>query len=593
MKKFLIIFLSLILALSIIGCDKNESDKEDKNDNDISYEEKESVIDEEKDEQPQVPVNPYKENQTLFYGQDRCDIEGDRYVVYKYNYKGELLKATETEVIGYYAENGLAPAMDRGSEKLGYVDEDGIFVIPPKYDGAYSFSSDGIALVEIKLDSRRSKYGYINSKGEEIVPCIYDQASSFYESGYAVIGVEFGRSQGNDESWEAIDYMFGVIDKTGRVIIEPKYKYIRHIYDNYIQLSDSIIDFEENVLTEIPENNDVTEETDVYILSKNVATTTTGYAYGIEKGEETVVPYIYDAIYENEGPYYVCVRKINGDNWNQIIDIYDGNFEKTAENLDYSFEYMYKHTWDSFPKGYFKIAVDNYDYEWVEGVIDYRGNIIVEPKFGRGINYMNYYSSAYFPEVGWDSESEGELAINPTEMKVIHALNYTLPDGNNTIKLPKITLETENAKKFNEKMYATFENEYNWLINDQEGNQIFNCDYRYTVNNGIIGIAIDASIGVQQGGVSECYYAFYYDTINDKELTFDEYVATFGITKAKLWDSIKNTSSYSDHLRYSSPSDNEFLQDCIFDWKDGEIYSGIAYLNDYNSMSGYCKLVVW
>ncbi len=587
MKKLLLIFFSLILALNIIGCEKEEKDK----DSSISRKEKETVNEQTKEE-TKSDVIVYDEKETMFYGQDRCDIEDDRYVVYKYNYKGELLKATENETIGYYAENGLAPAIDLSTYKMGYVDKDGVFVIPPKYDGAYSFSSDGVALVEIEIDSVSSKYGYINSKGEEIVPCIYDKASSFYENGYAIIGVEFGRSQGNDESWESKEYMFGVIDKTGKVIIEPKYKIIRGIYDNYIQLNSSIIDFQENVLDKVPNSDVLIENDDVYILSKNVATTTTGYAYGIEKDGNTVVPYVYDAIYENDGPYYVCVKNINGDRWNQVIDIYNGDFEKTAETLDYPFEYMYKHMGTSFPQGYFKILVDNDDYEWTEGVIDYQGNIIVEPVFGRGINYMNYYSSAYFPIVDYDWNSEEEMAINPGEIKVIHALNYTTPDGNNTIKLPKITSTTENVKKFNEKIYATFENEYNRLLNDKEGNQIFSCDYKYRVNNGIIGIAIDAIVGVQQGGVSEYYYTFYYDTNNDRELTFDEYIAIFGISKDELLNSIKNTSSYKNYLRYSSSYDDTFLFDCIFDWYDGEIGGGIAYIYDYNSMSGYHKLEI-
>ena len=480
---------------------------------------------------------------------------------------------------------------------MGYVDKDGVFVIPPKYDGAYSFSDNGLALVEIEIDSYSSKFGYINSKGEEIVPCIYDMASSFYESGYAKIGVEYGVKEDNFHSYRSSSYMFGVIDKTGKVIIEPKYKCIQGIYENYIQLNSSIIDFQENVLDEVPNSDVLFENDDVYILSKNVATTTTGYAYGIEKDGNTVVPYVYDAIYENDGPYYVCVKNINGDRWNQVIDIYNGDFEKTAETLDYPFEYMYKHMGTSFPQGYFKILVDNDDYEWTEGVIDYQGNIIVEPVFGGGINYMSYYSSAYFPYTTCDDSAE-EKAIDPTATQVIHALNYAKKInideslGSHIVKLPKITSSTENAEEFNKKLYSVFENEYNWLLNDQEGNQIFNCNYKYAVNGGVIGIAIDTRIGVLQGGVTENYFVFYYDTNSDRELTFNEYIATFGITNGELWESIKETNEYENYSRYSS-TNGGILSDCIFNWENGEIDDGLAYISDYNSMNGYQKVTIW
>ena len=155
----------------------------------------------------------YKDDQVLFITQDRCDTENDRSTIYCYNYKGELLD--KNIAIGYYSQNGLAPAHDNSTGKVGYVDKDGVFIIEPKYEDAGAFSKDGVALVKIEIkngDDYDYKHGYINSKGEEITPIIYDEATSFYNCGYALARLDKPQTDNEgytyDKPWKHL-----IIDK--------------------------------------------------------------------------------------------------------------------------------------------------------------------------------------------------------------------------------------------------------------------------------------------------------------------------------------------------------------------------------------------
>jgi len=72
--------------------------------------------------------------------------------------------------------------------KWGYMDNNGVVIIEPKYDIAYNFS-DGLALVgniiERHNDWNKYLYGYIDDKGKVIIPIRYHRATSF-ENGNAV-----------------------------------------------------------------------------------------------------------------------------------------------------------------------------------------------------------------------------------------------------------------------------------------------------------------------------------------------------------------------------------------------------------------------
>lgn len=67
--------------------------------------------------------------------------------------------------------SGLHPKLIQG--KFGYADAAGRIIIPPRFDGADTFS-EGLAVV---LDSGR--FGYIDSRGDFAIPAVYRHARPF------------------------------------------------------------------------------------------------------------------------------------------------------------------------------------------------------------------------------------------------------------------------------------------------------------------------------------------------------------------------------------------------------------------------------
>lgn len=423
MKRIVSIMLMFILVLNFAGCSKGKDSKVSKNNS-------EKV--------------KYTDDQILFAAQDRIDIEGDRYTVYSYNYKGELLDSSESSsAIGYYSANGLAPALDQNTGKVGFVDKDGVFVIEPIYEDAASFSNDGIALA-VKSIGEDNKYGYINSKGEEVIPFIYDFANSFYDFGYAVVGTE--KNYDDEEDEYVHTYLsYGIIDEKGKIVyeIEDEMSIVSLTKDYLIVYKDKkeiILDYsgKELLSLELPVEDilyaekyeDITvkngtvvkniheqingvpyivkseifdgkkfvsPQNDYEITSKHVATTINGIGFGVTKNGETVIPFEYDSITEY-GEYFVAVKYNNIDDYyDQVFDIYDKEFNKTASDLNYVFCDR-NETYGSdcqLPNGYFQIVTE-YDSEMVYGIVDYTGKIIVEPVFSSGIKLWSYESRGRF-----------------------------------------------------------------------------------------------------------------------------------------------------------------------------------------------------
>ena len=134
--------------------------------------------------------------------------------------------------------------IDEKTGMYGYKNEEGVVVVPPKYDTQYSgryyfaytefcFLSDsrpevgefheGMALV---ADS--CGYGYINMEGKEVIPCQYKMALPFSEDLAAV-------EDRNTEKWGYINkrgeileenYLESILGKQIRDIITPEINYM-------------------------------------------------------------------------------------------------------------------------------------------------------------------------------------------------------------------------------------------------------------------------------------------------------------------------------------------------------------------------------
>lgn len=419
MKRIISMVLTLFLVLNFVGCSQGNDTKFSKNNS---------------------AKIKYTDDQILFVARD-FDKEKSQDIVYSYNYKGELLHSRDDDsAIGYYSENGLAPATDKTTGKVGFVDKDGVFVIDPIYTYAAPFSDDGIALVAKLVDWER-KYGYINSKGEEVIPFIYDNATSLYDFGYALVGIK-DNDEEDDDFYSYIGYDY-IINKKGKIVytIEDEFDIVWLTKDyliGYKDEQDVILNYSGKELFKTEEdeflsvkNGTVVKNTykdsngmsyivnseifdgkkfiapkkDYEITSKCGETTISGVAFGVTKNGETVIPFEYDSITEY-GEYFVAVKyndnydsydQIYGIYYDQVFDIYDKNFNKTAENIEYAFYDRHSEYGQScqLPNGYFQIT-RKCDSERLYGIVDYTGKIIVEPVFYRGIKLWTYEGMGRF-----------------------------------------------------------------------------------------------------------------------------------------------------------------------------------------------------
>ena len=391
---------------------------------------------------PPEPVKQWYEDESviMYLTADRLDHKKDGSTKYYYNYKGDQVSYFGSgEYPPVYAENGLALAYSPAAEKYGYADREGNFVIDPIYAAATHFTPDGLVTVKMKDETEETGfYGVIDSEGEEVLPFVYERLSSFYPSGYAAFGVKTDKV---DEFFGYNIYLYGVIDKTGKVIVEPTYPGIRWIGDGYLMAEQetenmfeevyNIYDFDGNVVYACiqedercneafvvrdnrlwriqekfePEENQIKADITweyfddgkfvkdpakpcYQIETKNVTTTKSGVAYGVNANGENVIPFQYDCVFEESG-YLYCTKQ-NGEG-NYSLDVYDEQFQKVAEGLPYyrSNNLMnlvsvdpepafveVEHNYYT-PKGFFTVS-KKVDGKTAYGIVDANGNEIVE-----------------------------------------------------------------------------------------------------------------------------------------------------------------------------------------------------------------------
>lgn len=170
----------------------------------------------------------------------------------KYGYidkTGAYIINPQFDESGFFADNGLA--LVRSGDKYGYIDKTGTYAINPQFDDAGSFS-EGVAVVRLS-----DKYGLIDEKGKYLVNPIYADAAYYAYCGMLWFADENGRvgylsTDGKETIPAQFDYIwsyfstyfsyayagdfladgyavvrlgdkFGVIDKTGAYIVNPRF----------------------------------------------------------------------------------------------------------------------------------------------------------------------------------------------------------------------------------------------------------------------------------------------------------------------------------------------------------------------------------
>ncbi len=166
------------------------------------------------------------------------DVKGNLVIPFKYDEVGDFIDGLAYVKIG-----------DHPKYKCGFVNINGEEVIPLIYDNAKSFS-EGLSTVEKINDKGYSLYGYTDTKGNFKISLQFQEANSFSE-GIAAVSLNSYNYFLIDKEGKQISQEFkcrwissfkngfakidisngeeskqGIIDKRGKIILEPKYSRI-------------------------------------------------------------------------------------------------------------------------------------------------------------------------------------------------------------------------------------------------------------------------------------------------------------------------------------------------------------------------------
>ncbi len=228
------------------------------------------------------------------------------------------------------------------NDKWGFIDTNGIEVIPAKYDDVSKFHN-GFAAVKIN-----DKWGVINKEGKEIIQIKYDYTSILNDNGFVV----------------SLNDKVGILDSSGKEIVPIKYVNIRYIgYNNLI----------ENDNGECAVMNDKFKIITPFIYTCCHYLDNYGYMgdWRLDLCEISKLNKI----------SFVCLP--NDDQYEKIIVIDENGKEILPSNQYKEKEII------SIQEKYFIILDSNNKY----GVIDYKGRLIIKPIYD-DISYKDF--NGYF-----------------------------------------------------------------------------------------------------------------------------------------------------------------------------------------------------
>ncbi len=323
-------------------------------------------------------------------------------------------------------EMKLYPASikEKYGTKWGYINEKGEFVIHPKYDYAYNFQDNHLAIVEYN-----ENYGVIDSSGNYIIDPKYSFITEFSE-GLGVVVDENG---------------FRVIDENGKEITKKTYPYIGSFKE------DRGI-FEEK------------KEEDIFL-----------YGYLNKEGKEIIPPKYENASDFQNGKAVVKIKdgeyaQIDGNG--DILKKYKYDFVGNAGDgllvfqekergkygyIDENGEIVISPTYTSAEPFNQERAVVNIgeDYKDKYGLIDKKGNFIIKPEYNS------------IERLG---ENRMAVGIPINEENPFMGMKYAIHD----IQGEKLTdFIYDGVSKYKNKLASAYDDEYTFFI-DESGNKMKN-----------------------------------------------------------------------------------------------------------------------
>ena len=139
-------------------------------------------------------------------------------------------------------------AVKNSNNRWGYITKSGKTKINFKFDNAFNFTKNGLALV-----SSGNKFFFINKKGENVFNKTYSSAVSF-DKNLAIVknGSFYGAINSEGKTVIPFDYdnintfvgdyaiaekygLYGIIDRIGRTVVDFKYEKIESLNDSYFK----------------------------------------------------------------------------------------------------------------------------------------------------------------------------------------------------------------------------------------------------------------------------------------------------------------------------------------------------------------------
>lgn len=411
------------------------------------------------------------------------------------NYMGDMEKVT------LYAmpENG----------KWGYVDENNKYIIKPEYDSALNFSECGLACVAKRDGSGSYKYGCIDRKGEMIIPIEYEYIDTFINVGdggyiakarigekctyldntgtkiteklYSSDSAEFEKDRClvyYDDDADGIG-LYGVIDKSGKEIIECRYVDLERssinsgllraaIEDEFGDWKEGYIDENGNTVIEFKyEYADGFGENEIAPVAIEDDHKKLKYGF-INKEGKTIIDYRYDDAGSFHGRSLAPVAKYDD----------DGNmkygFIDQAGRTVIDFKYDMAESFNE--QGIAVVGISVGDDDWKMGCIDEQGEVVINLEY----DGIQIYDNGFIGLVT-DGESGACCYANP-EGKLISEAEYWDYESKavhveNTEKdLLKVARIVDNDKAEKDD-YNYIPGNYNWGYLNALGEEIIPCEY--------------------------------------------------------------------------------------------------------------------
>lgn len=126
---------------------------------------------------------------------------------------------------------GLCPIMITGgigNTQYGFIDKTGKYVIKTKYSRAEKYS-EGLAAVEGLDSNGRKRWGFIDKKGNLVISCQFKNMPKPFLNGLSIIS----------EDAEMGSKLLGVINKSGKLILDNKYYDIQPFANSLILVNES------------------------------------------------------------------------------------------------------------------------------------------------------------------------------------------------------------------------------------------------------------------------------------------------------------------------------------------------------------------